>query len=143
MSIFWTLVLIGVGIFLYSQFKRNNDLSVYEENIDLIKNWVTSKSGDFETFRFSVYQNDALMVNKGSTIFVGFFSRNEDDDCGFYFELKGGEIILEKLYFPTGITSWHSTRAREALQHGATMYELLNFAEEKHHEEFPQWKGKK
>ncbi len=143
MSVFWTVVLIGVAFFLYSQFKRESDLTIYDKNRDVIEAWVKSKNGIFENFRFTVYQNDALMVNKGSTIFVGFFDRNQGDDCGFYFELKDGQIILDKLYFPSGITSWHKTKARDALQYGVTLYELFNLAEEDHHEKFPEWKNKK
>ena len=143
MTVFWTVVLIGVAFFVYSQFKRDSDLTIYDKNRDLIEDWLIRKNGVAEKFRFSVYQNDALMVNKGSTIFVGYFDRNQGDDCGFYFELKEGQIILEKLYFPSGITTWHKTRAKEALQYGITLYELFNLAEKEHHKKYPEFKKKK
>ena len=143
MSVFWVVVAIGFVFFLYSKLKREIQLSAFDKNRNLIENWVKSKNGDFDSFRFKIYENDILTVNKGSTIFVGMFDRSDGENVGFYIEVKDGEVILDKLYFPSGITSWHSTRAREGILHGITLYELLNFAEEKHHEQFPEWKDKK
>lgn len=142
MSAFWIVILIGVAIFIYSQFKRNNNLSVYDNNRSVIDAWINSKDGKLETFMYSIYQNDALTVNRGSTIFVGCFDRRTGGRCGFYFEIRDGKIILDKLYFPEGITSWHSTRAREALNHGVSLFQLLNLAESDHQEKFPKWRNK-
>lgn len=143
MTVFWIIVSIGLVIFLYSKFKREVQLSAYDENRTLIEKWVNSKNGKFESFRFNIYDNDILTVNKGSTIFVGMFDRDDGENVGFYIEINNGDVVLDKLYFPSGITSWHSTRAREALHHGVTLFELLNLAETKHHDEFPEWKNKK
>ncbi len=143
MSAFWIVVIIGVGIFLYSAFKRGVLLNTYDLNRSLIEDWVKRKDGKCDTFRFSTYQDDSLVMMKGSTIFVGFFDRHKGESCGFYFELNDGEIVLEKLYFPAGITSWHSTKAREAKLHSTTLYQMLNYAEKSHHGKYPKWRNVK
>ncbi len=140
MSTFLLVVVIGVAIFIYSNMKSTHSQEIFDVCKPIINNWITEKNGVLETVMSATYNDDSLCVHKGSRIFVGQFDRKEGESCGFYLEVLNGEIALSKQFFPNGITSWHSSLAREAKLHGVTLFEMLNLSESNHHEKFPHWK---
>jgi len=143
MEAFLIVVGLGIAIFVYSNMKKSHSQDIFDAYSPIINNWVIEKGGVFESILSASYNDYALSVNKGATIFVGKFDRIHGESSGFYIEIHNGIVVLGKQYFPDGITSWHKSLSRDAKLHGITLYELLNKAEARHHEEFPKWKDVK
>ena len=143
MEAFLIVVGLGIAIFVYSNMKKSHSQDIFDAYSPIINNWVIEKGGVFESILSASYSDYALSVNKGATIFVGQFDRIHGESSGFYIEIHNGIVVLGKQYFPVGITSWHKSLSRDAKLHGITLYEILNKAEARHHEEFPKWKDVK
>ena len=75
MSAFWIVILIGVAIFIYSQFERNNNLSVYDNNRSVIEAWINSKDGKIET----------LLAN----LEIGSFETRDAQEVAGYADVMG------------------------------------------------------
>ena len=143
METFFIVVCVGIVIFVYSNMKKSKSQDIFDGNSPIINKWILEKGGLLASLLCATYSDHSLTVNSGATIFVGKFNRKHGESSGFYIEIHNGKVILDKQYFPDGITSWHKSLSRDAKLHGITLYEILNRAEARHHEEFPKWKDVK
>lgn len=126
---------------LFSLFgNKSKKQEVYDGNVKILHKWVISSNGKIETLIGSSFIDPSLCENSDSIIYVGEFQRIQGEDAGFLIEIKEEQILLAKLYFPSGIASWHKRLIGEAHINGTSLYKKMNMAEKAHHEKFPHWK---
>ncbi len=140
---FILVAVIGIGIFLYFAMKKNHSDEVVSLCKPIIDKWVLEKDGQLDTLFLTTYNDPSLSNFPGARIFVGKFERNKGESCGFYIEIIDGIIAADRIFFPHGITSWHSTLAQSAKLNGIKLLDALIIAEKNHHEKFPEWKNHK
>ena len=138
------LIVIGVVvIYIFSNTKTAHQAEVADLCSPILNNWVTSKNGKLESIMHAQYKDENISIKQNSRIFVGQFDRFEGESCGFYIEISGGEVVVEKIYFPNGITSWHKQLFQQAKIANKKLFDLLNDAEEAHHVKYPSWRDTK
>jgi hypothetical protein len=126
---------------LFSLFaNKSKKQELYDDNVKILHKWVISCDGKIETLIGSSFIDTSLCVNIGAIIYVGEFHRNKGEEAGFLIEINEGRVLLAKLYFPSGIASWHKRLIGEAHISGTSLYKEMNMAEKAHHEKFPMWK---
>lgn len=140
MEAFVIVALIGIGIFVFSNMKQKHSYDVADLIRPIINDWVESRNGLLDSVRFSIVDEPSIAENFGARMVVGKFKRKAGADCGFYLEIEAGRVVLGKIYFPDGITSWHKNMTLEAKMYNRTLHDLLNLAERAHHDKYPQWK---
>lgn len=140
MTAFLLVLVIGIGIFVFSNMKSSHAGEIANLCKPIVEKWVVEHDGKLETLLFKTYNDTTLSTGSGGLIFVGQFGRNSGDSCGFYLEIFDGEVELGRLFFPDGITSWHASLARDAKLNGISLHDALVLAEERHHQKFPHWK---
>ncbi len=140
MTEFILVAFIGIAIFVYFAMKKNHSEEVFSLNKPIIEKWVLENNGVLDSLLYATYNDTDLTIYPGSRIFVGQFKRNKGDSCGFYLEIIGGNIEIDRIFFPSGITSWHSSLSQTAKINGIKLLDALIAAETSHHKKFPEWK---
>lgn len=130
----FSIVIVSLVIFLYPLIKNTKLTNENFDNLRLMLSWLTDRGASEESIRYKIYHDPDLCEIPGAVIFVGQFNSEERDSQGFYLEILNNRIVLEKLFFPSGITSWHSFLSQQCKQSGTTLYSALVFAEKSHNE---------
>jgi hypothetical protein len=123
---FWLVAGASTLFYIFSKINNYNekvDISNYKE---LFEKWIVRNNGILGGYLFSSYKDNELSVFNNSRIIVGTFKRNDNlDPAGFLIEIYENEIVLEKLFFPSEIASYHKTASVNAKLLGTSMYQIL------------------
>ena len=137
---FILVVVIAVAIFVVTNMRNSHRQDVMGLSKPVLNSWVLDHNGVLDSLMLTTVRDDQLSVHPGAHMFIGRFKRDEGKDCGFYVEILDGEIVLGRIFFPDGITSWHKNLSMQAKLNQTTLLAMLEFAEEEHHKKFPEWR---
>lgn len=109
--------------------------------INILKQYVKEKDGDSESIRYFFYDDEKISKHSAGIIVVGEFDLNhQEKSAGFYIEIVNNEIILSRLFYPSGLISHHKQMASHAKINGMLLYDVIIIAETNHHEKYPEFK---
>jgi len=140
MAEFFLVVVIGVAIFVFANMRSSHRQDIMDLSKPVLNSWVVDHNGVLDSIMLTTYRDDQLSVNPGAHMFIGMFKRHEGKDCGFYVEIVDGELVLGRIFFPDGITTWHKSLSMQAKLNRTTLLAMLEAAEREHHKKFPEWR---
>jgi len=123
---------------MLSFFKKSRMAGKENVHLRCLQNWVSENNGVTRTLMYKFYDDGKLCEVPEAIIAVGEFQLHSSERAGFYVEISNESIVLGRLFFPSGIVSWHNSLSMQARMAGVSLFTALCEAEENHRQSFPK-----
>jgi stringent starvation protein B len=123
---------------MFSFFKKSRMAGKENMYLRRLQDWVAENDGLTPTLMYKFYDDEKLCEVPESIIAVGEFELHSNERAGFYVEILNDSIVLGRLFFPSGLVSWHKSLSMQAKMAGVSLFTALCRAEENHRQRFPQ-----